>query len=135
MEKSNLRLESSLKPAVRLMKEWNRQNHGYLQSFHMEMVVERIWRSVSGRLSMAHAIAESLRCAPGWIRTRFPDPWMPTQYIDDYLEPTRRAAVAKMLEQDALNSKRAREAEARGDHRAAIAEWSKVFPKEFPAYG
>jgi hypothetical protein len=135
MEKSNLRLESSLKPVVRLMKEWNRQNLGHLQSFHMEMLVERIWRSASGRLSMAHATAESLRCAPGWIRTRFPDPWMPTQYIDDYLGPTRREAVAKMLEQDAATAKRAREAEARGDHRTAIAEWGRVFPSEFPAYG
>jgi hypothetical protein len=135
MEKANLRLDSSLKPVVRLMKEWNRQNLGYLQSFHMEMVVERVWRSASGRLTLAHAVAETLRCAPGWLRKRFADPWMPTQYIDDYLDLTRREAAAKMLEQDAANSKRAREAEARGDHRTAIAEWSKVFPKEFPAYG
>ena len=135
MEKSNLRLDSSLKPVVRLMKEWNRQNLGYLESFHMEMVVEPVWRSATGRLNMAHAVAETLRCAPGWIRMRFPDPWMPSQYIDDYLDATLREAVAKMLEQDTVNSKRAREAEAGGDHRTAIAEWSKVFPKEFPAYG
>lgn len=135
METSNLRLDSSLKPVARLMKEWNRQNRGYLQSFHQEMVVERVWQSASGRLNMAHAVAETLRCEPGWVRKRFPDPWMPTKYIDDYLEPARRETVAKMLEQDAVNSSRAREAEARGDHRAAIAEWSKVFPKEFPAYG
>lgn len=44
MEKSNLRLDSSLKPGVRLMKEWNRQNHGYLQSFHMGW-----WSSGSGK--------------------------------------------------------------------------------------
>lgn len=135
MEKSNLRLDSSLKPVVRLMKEWNRQNNGYLRSFHMEMVVERVWQSASGRLNLAHAVAETLRCAPGWVQKRFPDPWLPIQYIDDYLESARREAVAKMLGQDAANSKRAREAEARGDHRTAIAEWSKVFPKEFPAFG
>ena len=135
MERANLRLVGRLKPLARLIKAWNVSNGRDLRSFHLEMIVEQMWRRPRKVPVFQEAVAKSLAVAAAWVKPRFPDPWKRDQMIDDYLTPARRKQAMRKLNEDAARAKRAREAEARGNHKSAIKDWGIVFYDQFPSYG
>lgn len=135
MANANMRLGSRLKPLVRLMKAWNVCNQRHLRSFHLEMIVEKMWRKPTQVPLYQNAVANSLEVAASYVKPRFPDPWKPDQMIDDYLTSTNRNEAIRKLNDDAQRAKDAMRAEAGGDHKSAIEDWGIVFYGQFPAYG
>jgi hypothetical protein len=137
MTDANVRTSSALKPLVRVMKAWNIMgNGGRLHSFHLEMMVERMWRKVTALPAMPAAVASTLKAGGGWVRDPFPDPWTGSgQNLDSYLTATTRAAVAKAMDEDAVRAQDALDYVAAGKAEKAFDRWTIVFNHQFPAYG
>jgi hypothetical protein len=137
MTNANVRVGGQLKPLVRVMKAWNIMgNYGYLRSFHLEMMVEQMWRSATALPAMPEAVAKTLKAGGGWVRATHPDPWTGSgQNLDSYLGPGRRAASAKNMDDDAVRAQTALDYVAAGQTANAFERWDVVFGRQFPAYG
>jgi hypothetical protein len=126
--------DTSLKPLVKIMKFWNQCNDELLESFHLEMMIERMWREHNIG-SSPHGVAETLRVLPGWINDTFNDPWEPGGRIDIYLADADRKKAVEHASADAASSAEAEKLRNAGNDAAAFDYWQKVFRKQFPAYG
>lgn len=137
MTNANVRLGGQLKPLVRVMKAWNiTGNYGYLRSFHLEMMVEQMWRSATSLPAMPEAVAKTLKAGGGWVRATHPDPWPGSgQNLDSYLSTARRAASAQNMDEDAVRAQAALDYVAAGQTANAFDRWDVVFGRQFPAYG
>jgi hypothetical protein len=136
MTDANVRLGSRLKPLVRLMKAWNQTNGSHLRSFHLEMVVERMWRNANALPSTPAAVAETLKTAASWVGSSFADPWTGSgQLIDAYLSSDERDLAVRLLTEDAARAKDAIDYAAAGQVANAFERWNQVFYKKFPLYG
>lgn len=137
MTDANVRLGSQLKPLVRVMKGWNIVgNASRLHSFHLEMIVERVWQKAGSLLPMPTAVAATLETGAGWVRAIHPDPWTASgQNLDSYLRADVRAVIAKSMDEDAVRARAAIEDVAAGQTAKAFERWDIVFGRQFPAYG
>ena len=127
-------LEKRLKPLIRLVKYWNVTNGNHLRSFHVEMMVWRMWRSRNSLPSFSAAVAQSIAAMRGWLKSPFDDPWAGTR-IDSYLSSEERAQVIRMLDSDATAAAKAEEYRRADKIEKAFERWSVVFRQDFPAYG
>lgn len=123
-----------LKPLVKVMKYWNSGNDGLLESFHLEMMVEQMWRGVSIG-SYPHGVKETLRVLTTYLPNTFSDPWAAGGRIDGYLSAESRNKVLDHARKDAASSATAEELRNRGDDEAAFDYWQAVYRHGFPAYG
>ncbi len=136
MTDANVRLGSKLKPVVRLMKAWNHVNGRHLHSFHLEMVVERMWRNATALPATPAALCESLRAASSWVASSLADPWTgSSEMLDAYLNADERALTVRLLKEDAARAKDALKLAEDGEMVKAFERWNVVFNKQFPAYG
>ena len=137
MTDANVRLGSHLKPLVRVMKAWNIMgNRGRLRSFHLEMIVERVWQKASSLPPLPAVVAATLETGASWVRATHPDPWKGSgQNLDSYLTAETRSAIAKTMDEDAVCAKKAQACVAAGQTAKAFERWQVVFNHEFPAYG
>jgi hypothetical protein len=137
MTEANARTAYQLKPLVRVMKAWNVWGNGArLASFHLEMIVERVWQKATSLPSMPNAVAATLETAAGWVRASHPDPWAASgRNLDAYLSSDTRAAVAKTMDEDGARARAAIEYVAAGRTAAAFDRWAIVFNHEFPTFG
>jgi hypothetical protein len=126
--------DERLKPLVKVAKFWNLCNDSLLQSFHLEAMIEYMWRGVSIG-SYPHGLKETLRVLAAYLPRGFIDPWEPGGRIDLYLSAENRKKVVGFALADVASAARAEELRTQGNDRAATEEWQKVFRKEFPAYG
>jgi hypothetical protein len=128
-------LGERLKPLIRLMKFWNIQNGGHLRSFHVELMVCRMWKEDGSIPACSTAAAETIDCMRSWFGSSFDDPWESGGRIDAYLSSRNRAMVRRMLDQDAEASAQAEEYRQAEKVEKAFDRWNSVFRKGFPAYG
>ena len=128
-------LDHRLKPLIRLMKFWNIQNGGYLRSFHIELMVWRMWKNNSAIPAYSTAAMQSISAMRGWLKSRSDDPWESGGRIDDYLSSGTRAKVFRMLDQDSKASGDAEDYRKADKIEKAFDRWNSVFRHEFPAYG
>jgi Second Messenger Oligonucleotide or Dinucleotide Synthetase domain len=126
--------DERLKPLVKLAKFWNLCNESLLESFHLEAMIEHIWRGVSIG-SYPHGLKETLRVLAAYLPKGFTDPWEPGGRIDGYLSTENRKKAVGYAASDAASAAKAEELRTQGNERAAIDVWQIVFRKEFPAYG
>ena len=137
MTNANIRTKSALKPLVRVMKAWNIVgNGGRLRSFHLEMLVERMWRKASVLPAMPTAVATTLKTGGGWVRAAYKDPWTASgKNLDAYLSANKRAAIAKNMDEDGVRAQAALDYAAAGKTDKAFERWNIVFGRQFPAHG
>jgi Second Messenger Oligonucleotide or Dinucleotide Synthetase domain len=126
--------DDRLKPLIKVMKFWNVCNGSLLESFHLEVMVEQMWRGVSIG-SPAHGAKETLRVLTGQLPNAFNDPWSSGGRIDSYLSAADRAKVLGHAQKDAASAAKAEELRNQGNDSAAFNYWQAVFAKQFPAYG
>ena len=126
--------DDRLKPLVKVAKFWNLCNDSLLESFHLEAMIEYMWRGISIG-SYPHGLKETLRVLAAYLPSGFIDPWEPGGRIDLYLSAEKRKKVVGFASTDAASAARAEELRTHGNDQAATDEWQKVFRKEFPAYG
>lgn len=126
--------DNRLKPLVKLMKYWNLCNDGLLESFHLEMMVEQMWRDVSIG-SYPHGVKETLRVLTTSIANSYNDPWASGGRIDGYLTTDNRNKVLDHARKDAASSATAETLRNEGEDQSAFDYWQAVFRHQFPAYG
>jgi hypothetical protein len=132
IDTSNLAQNDRLKPLIRLLKWWNLANGNHLRSFHLEILIQRMWDSKAIGTSWPQVVRATLGAMPGWVESRCKDPWDASAYIDDYLSVDERSRVARMLRQDAIASTKAEQYRQEGKHAAAFERWDSVFRGTFP---
>lgn len=130
----NVRLGGRLKPLIRVMKAWNIANGAHLRSFHLEMMVERMWRTPTSMPGLPIAMASTLTAAAGWVGSPFPDPWMSSQYIDSYLTPAERTLMVGYFTTDGTNAAKANVAEDAGRQAEAVDLWDAIFARKVAAF-
>ncbi len=128
-------LNGRLKPLIRLMKYWNIQNGGHLSSFHVELMMWRMWRRDGSVPAYSTAVMQSIDAMRSGLKSRLDDPWEGGGRIDQYLSSADRAMVGRMLNQDAKSSAQAEEYRKSDKIEKAFERWNTVFRKGFPAYG
>ncbi len=122
-----------LKPVVKLVKYWNIVNDAKLESFHIEMALEKMWRN--GTIGQyPKALVETFKVLSGYIET-MNDPWDAGGRIDTYLSAVDRAKAKQMVASDVATAGKAEVLRAGGDERGAFEQWQVVFRRAFPAYG
>lgn len=131
---ANVRLGGSLKPLIRVMKAWNIANGGHLRSFHLEMMVERMWQGRTSMPSLPIALASTLAAAAGWVSQQFGDPWIPSQRIDAYLSAQDRALMVRFFMTDGVDAAKANVAEADGRQAEAVDLWDAIFARKSAAF-
>jgi hypothetical protein len=122
LDRRNKELDGHLKPLIRLLKRWNAVHSRRFRSFHLEMVAQQCFASMSG--SMRYG----LRGFFNWAQSRL-DVADPAGYSGNL------AAVLNSLATSYERAQRAIEAEKGGKHSEAMRLWRVLLGNEFPAYG
>lgn len=136
VDQANTNKAGRLRPLVRLMKEWNIRNGNHLSSFHVELMVERMWRTASIGSSYSAALASTITTMQSWLRDPFDDPWTDGgAAVDSYLSTSARQQALRFLNEDAQNSAKAEAHRTNGSTEAAFECWGRVFRNGFPAFG
>jgi hypothetical protein len=128
-------LGERMRPLIRLMKYWNIQNGGHLRSFHVELMVWRMWKRDRLIPAYSTAVMQTIDVVRNSLRSSFDDPWEGGAPIDGYLSSRDRAMVRRMLDQDATSSARAEEYRKVVKIEKAFDRWDSVFRGGFPKYG
>ncbi len=122
----------SFKRIVKMIKWWNHQHGAYLQSFHIEVIALKVFE---GKLSdYSWDIFQYFDKAIKIVESPL---WHEGDYIDDYLDYSKREEVLKRFR---TARDKAREAwlctyDENNDHEKAIKLWRQIFGSKFPAYG
>ncbi|EQD63239.1 hypothetical protein B1A_09231 [mine drainage metagenome] len=119
---------TSLSPLCKLVRRWNNVHGHRFGSFHLEVMVASMFKSVGSNYR------DALKCffkwAPGSIAVA--DPAGHSGNLDDYLTRDDRTAIKSRFSEALDRSKRAITAETRGDHTEARRLWRIELGDEFP---
>ncbi len=117
---------------IRIIKWWNKQHRGYLQSYHIEVLAFKI---LTGSFSgYPWAVYNFFDEASKLVESSL---WHDTGYVDNYLSYSDRQEALKRL-----RTARSKASDAwyktygsNDDHKGAIEIWKQIFGDQFPAYG
>jgi SMODS domain-containing protein len=123
-----------LKPLVRLVKAWNIAHGQQLRSFHLEMLVKRMWDGVAIG-DWPAAVSATLQVLGMWVNASFVDPWQGTTRIDNYLSAPTRAQIIRTIAESAAAATTAETHRLAGRGAAAFERWQVIYRHAFPAYG
>lgn len=123
-----------LKPLIKLIKFWNIANGHHLRSFHVEMMVTKMWKGYTIGEWPA-AVAATLKVMGAWVKANMDDPWPAGSKLNAYLTADTRDQVVRMLADDAKAADQAEKYRAEGKVQAALECWNVVYRHLFPAYG
>ncbi len=126
--KRNQELSYHLAPLVRLAKAWNRAHSKRMRSFHLETVAATVFSSLGS--DYRDAIQKFFEWAPRLLDVA--DPGGQSGDLSTYLTPRGRQDLVQALSSAADRSRKANEAESRGDHTEARRLWGIVFGDDFP---
>jgi predicted nucleotidyltransferase len=118
-----------LTPLAKLVRRWNAVHSHRFESFHLEVMVASMFKSVGS--NYRSAMKCFLEWAPRWITVR--DPAGHSGNLDGYLSSATRNAIRSRLAEALERAKRALEAEANSDHAEAKRLWRIELGDEFPA--
>jgi Second Messenger Oligonucleotide or Dinucleotide Synthetase domain len=120
---------ASLTPMCKLVRRWNGVHSHRFESFHLEVMVASMFKSISSNYRSA------MRCffdwGPDWIGVS--DPAGHSGRLDEYLMRDALTAIRSRLAEALERSKKAIAAEERGDHAEAKRLWRIELGDEFPA--
>lgn len=122
-------LNYNLAPLVRLLKKWNNAHSKRLQSFHLETVAASTFSSLGS--NRQGALVNFFEWAPDHLDIG--DPGGQSGTLSNYLGWSGRSEVTKALSSAADRARKARDAEAKGDHAEAKRLWRIVLGSSFPS--
>lgn len=115
---------------IKLMKRWNEDNGGYLQSYHIEVIA--LYAFTGPTTDPGFAAFTLFNKA--YEMTAFPIPHAGA-LVDDYLDASDRLAVRSRLQSAKGRALEAWIAGSTNDVRKAISIWRALLGNDFPAYG
>lgn len=120
---------SNLTPLCKLVRRWNAVHSHRFASFHLEIMVASMFKSMSSNYRTA--MQSFFEWGPKWVTVS--DPAGHSGDLDDYLSRDARVAIKSRFAEALDRSKRAIAAEDQGDHGEAKRLWRVELGDEFPA--
>jgi len=120
---------ANLTPVAKLVRRWNAVHSHRFESFHLEVMVASMFKSLSSNHRNA------LKCFCDWAPNRMPvtDPAGHSGNLDDYLTQADRTAIKSRFAEALERTKKALTAEADGDHTEEKRLWRIELGDEFPS--
>src|ERR1035437_4359401 len=119
----------NLTPLCKLIRRWNVVHSHRFESFHLEVMVASMFKSVGS--GYRDAMKGFFEWAPGRITVA--DPAGHSGNLDDYLTQDARVAIRSRFADALERSKKAISSETRGDHAEAKGLWRIELGDDFPA--
>lgn len=120
---------ANLTPMCKLVRRWNAAHSHRFESFHLEVMVASMFKSISSNYRTA--LQSFFEWAPKRITVA--DPAGHSGNLDDYLTRDARTAITSRFAEALDRSKKAIATEERGDHTEAKRLWRIELGDEFPA--
>jgi hypothetical protein len=123
-----------LKPLIKMVKHWNRNNLERLRSFHIELICVDLMRlgNLQESQSLQFGVATILVQLHKYAGATMMDPVYGMSRVDKELSAAELTELRSRINYDASNVVDAIRLEAAGDHKAAIEKWKHVFVVGFP---
>lgn len=131
MTEANARLQQRLKPVIKMIKHWNRNNYDLLRSFHLELICKDIfekWRLPNYPVGVACVLA---KLGP-YIGQQMMDPAYNSCRVDKPLSAEEYSKLSLRVKSDGGSAVEALQLEDAGSHAAAIEKWKHIFLRGFP---
>jgi hypothetical protein len=132
MDAKNKSSGIKFKQIVKMIKHWNKQHSGILQSYHIEVMALQTLDSYIDEYTWH--IYKYFENAVNLIQSPL---WYEDSFVDDYLDDDKRNQAltrltkAKELAGDAWSLTY----NPQNDHKKAIEIWQQIFGNKFPSYG
>jgi len=126
-------------PLIKILKQWNRNNKVGLKSFHLELLTEKVFGSVTEIYSYPQGIFDWMFCVRNWLReNKYPfieEPGHGNKYVDDYLygNAFRLMAVRSKVDAGLKSAERAYDFFGKGRQIVAKRIWKSMFGSMFPS--
>lgn len=117
---------------IKFAKHWNKVHSDYLQSYHIEVLAQRIFdrklSDITWDMFRFFDQAIPLLCSP------MQNEW---GYVDNYLSANDRFEVIKRFKtaRDVARTAWYHTYDGRSNHTTAICKWRQIFGERFPTYG
>lgn len=131
MTQANNSCGDKLKPLIKMLKHWSRNNYDLIRSFHIELICANIFaRGDLANFSLG--VATVLVHLPDYIGKPMMDPIYGSSRVDKQLAAQEHSQLLQRINSDAQNAIQALRLESTGDHSAAIEKWKRIFLHGFP---
>ena len=127
-------------PLIKMLKQWNRNNKVGLKSFHLELLTEKVFGSVTKIVSYPQGIYDWMYCVRNWVwENNYPfmmEPGNSYEFVDKYMyeTPSRRLRVIRnKLDLGLKRAERAWNFYIKGRDAASKRIWHQMFGSMFPA--
>jgi hypothetical protein len=131
MRKANDAQSGNLKPVIKMVKHWSRNNYDLLRSFHIELICVDIF-SAREIDSYRFGVATVLVNLGRYVGRKMMDPVYGLSRIDKVLTADEYEQLIQRVNYDAENAIAAIRLEAEGKDYAAIEKWKHIFVRGFP---
>jgi Second Messenger Oligonucleotide or Dinucleotide Synthetase domain len=131
MTEANTRLQQRLKPIIKMIKHWNRNNYELLRSFHIELICKNIF-SATDLPNYPVGVATVLAQVGKYVGQKLMDPAYNSCRVDKPLSEDEHNKLLTRVNYDAGNAIEALQLETAGSHAAAIEKWKHIFLQGFP---
>jgi len=119
---------ASLRPLIRLIKRWNDCHSRHFHSYHLEVAVASMFKTVGS--NYREALQMFFEVAPSHLSVV--DPAGHSGQLDDYLTWDKRQALVARLSSASDRAKMALAAETAGNHEEAKRLWALELGGDFP---
>jgi hypothetical protein len=131
MTDANERSAGRLKPVIKMVKHWSRNNHDLFCSFHLELIAEWVFRQ-SNVDSYQTGVALVLAYLPRFVGVPMTDPAYGLNRVDKALTADELQKLRSRVNHDSQSARAAIQLEAAGNHSSALDAWKGIFSYGFP---
>ena len=129
LTEANDHCSGKLKPLIKMVKHWSRNNYDLIRSFHLELICADIFSREEPR-NFPIGVATVLHHLPAYVGQQFMDPIYAVSRVDKPLASDEQTRLRLRINSDAQNSVDALNLEVAGRHAEAIAKY--IFVSGFP---
>lgn len=134
MTQANKQCDNKLKPLIKMVKHWSRNNHDLIRSFHIELICNDIFARQGHAIpSYQFAVAKVLVSLPQYIGQAMSDPIYGSSRVDRQLSSEEFQRLHVRVVHDAQNAVDALTLENAVQNVAAVNKWKQIFLHGFPS--
>jgi len=131
MTRANELNNGRLKPLIKMVKHWSRNNLDRLRSFHIELICADIFRT-ENLDNYQLGVATVLVHLPNYAGKPMMDPIYGSSRVDEQLMSGEHGELIQRINYDATNAVEALTLERNGYDSQAIEKWNYIFLRGFP---
>lgn len=131
MTLANERCDNKLKPLIKMIKHWSRNNYDLIRSFHIELICADVF-SLDEIANFPVGVATILARAGAYIGRPIMDPIYGSSRVDKPLSREEHDKLLLRIGSDAQSAIEALSLERNGYHDNAVEKWKHIFLRGFP---